>query len=88
MKKRKSSINKLKPNKIGFQSSMSIYKEKFSEEEITFKPKFSSASVLEEKPTTKIWNNKINIKILQIIDMNFFYHKYLNLTIYIFFFFC
>ena len=41
MKKRKSSINKLKLNKIGFQSSMSIYKEKFSEEEITFKPKFS-----------------------------------------------
>ena len=41
MKKRKSSINKLKLNKIGFQSSMSIYKEKFTEEEITFKPKFS-----------------------------------------------
>ena len=41
MKKRKPSINKLKLNKIGFQSSMSIYKEKFSEEEITFKPKFS-----------------------------------------------
>ena len=41
MKKRKSSINKLKLNKIGFQSSTSIYKEKFSEEEITFKPKFS-----------------------------------------------
>ena len=41
MKKRKSSINKLKLNKIGFKSSTSIYKEKFSEEEITFKPKFS-----------------------------------------------
>ena len=41
MKKRKSSINKLKLNKIGFQSSTSIYKEKFSVEEITFKPKFS-----------------------------------------------
>ncbi|SVC92672.1 uncharacterized protein METZ01_LOCUS345526, partial [marine metagenome] len=41
MKKRKSSINKLKLNKIGFQSSTSIYKEKFSKEEITFKPKFS-----------------------------------------------
>jgi len=42
MKKRKSSIKKLKPNKIGFQSSVSIYKEKFSnEEEIIFKSKFS-----------------------------------------------
>ena len=42
MKKRKSSIKALKPNKIGFQSSISIYKEKFSnQEEITFRPKFS-----------------------------------------------
>ena len=42
MKKRKSSIKELKPNKIGFRSSISIYKEKFSnQEEITFKPKFS-----------------------------------------------
>ena len=41
MKKGKPSINKLKLNKIGFQSSTSIYKEKFSEEEISFKPKFS-----------------------------------------------
>ena len=42
MKKRKSSINELKPKKIGFRSSISIYKEKFSnQEEITFKPKFS-----------------------------------------------
>jgi len=42
MKKRKSSIKELKPNKIGFQSSVNIYKEKFSnQEEITFKPKFS-----------------------------------------------
>ena len=41
MKKRKSSINELKPNKIGFQSSVSIYKQKFSNEEMTFKPKFS-----------------------------------------------
>ena len=31
MRKRKSSIKELKPNKIGFQSSMSIYKQKFSE---------------------------------------------------------
>ena len=41
MKKRKSSIKELKPKKIGFQSSISIYKEKFSDQkEITFKPKF------------------------------------------------
>ena len=41
MKKRKSSIKELKPNKIGFLSSVSIYKEKFSDNEMTFKPKFS-----------------------------------------------
>ena len=41
MKKRKLSIKKLKPNNINFQSSVSIYKEKFADEEITFKPKFS-----------------------------------------------
>ena len=41
MKKRKLSIKELKPNKIGFKSSVSIFKEKFSENEITFKPRFS-----------------------------------------------
>ena len=41
MKKRRLSIKELKPNKIGFRSSVSIYKEKFSNQEITFKPKFS-----------------------------------------------
>ena len=41
MKKRKSSIKELKPNKIGFQSSVSIYKQQFSNEEMIFKPKFS-----------------------------------------------
>ena len=41
MKRRKSSIKELKPYKIGFQSSVSIYKEKFSDKEMTFKPKFS-----------------------------------------------
>ena len=41
MKKRKSSIKELKPSKIDFRSSVSIYKEKFSnQEEITFRPKF------------------------------------------------
>ena len=41
MKKRKTSIKKLRPNKIGFRSSVSIYKEKFHDKEMTFKPKFS-----------------------------------------------
>ena len=41
MKKRKLSIKELKPNKIGFKSSVSIFKEKFSENEITFRPRFS-----------------------------------------------
>ena len=42
MKKRKSSIKELKPNKIGFQSSVNIYKEKLSyQDELTFKPNFS-----------------------------------------------
>ena len=42
MKKRKTFTKELKPNKMGFQSGLSIYKEKFSkQEEITFKPKFS-----------------------------------------------
>ena len=41
MKKRKPSIKELKPYKIGFQSSVSIYKERFSNKEMTFKPKFT-----------------------------------------------
>ena len=41
MKKRRSFTQELKPNKIGFLSSVSIYKEKFSDNEMTFKPKFS-----------------------------------------------
>ena len=41
MKKRKLTIKELRPNNIGFQSSVSIYKEKFSDNEMTFKPKFS-----------------------------------------------
>ena len=43
MKKERSSIKELKPNKIGFKSSVSIYKEKFTDQVITFKPKFSIA---------------------------------------------
>ena len=58
MKKRKSSIKELKPNKIGFRSSVSIYKEKFSnQEEITFKPKFSITKNITFAIYEKIANN-------------------------------
>ena len=58
MKKRKSSIKELKPNKLGFQSSISIYKEKFSnQEEITFKPKFSITKNITFASYGKIANN-------------------------------
>ena len=58
MKKRKSSIKELKPNKIGFQSSVSIYKDKFSnQEEITFKPKFSITKNITFANHKKIANN-------------------------------
>ena len=58
MKKRKSSIKELKPNKIGFRSGVSIYKEKFSvQEEITFKPKFSITKNIIFTNYGKIANN-------------------------------
>ena len=57
MKKRKSAIKKLKPNKIGFQSSVSIYKEKFSDKEITFKPKFSITKNITFSSQKKIANS-------------------------------
>ena len=58
MKKRKSSIKELKPNKIGFQSSFSIYKEKFSDQkEITFKPKFHITKNIIFSTYGKIANN-------------------------------
>ena len=58
MKERKSSTKKLKPNKIGFQSSISIYKDKFSnQEEITFKPKFSITKNITFDSHGKIANN-------------------------------
>ena len=57
MKKRKSSIKELKPNKIGFRSSVSIYKEKFSNQEITFKPKFSTTKNITFASYGKIANN-------------------------------
>ena len=58
MKKRKSSNRELKPNKIGFQSNLSIYKIKFSDkEEITFKPKFSIAKNITFSSSKKIANS-------------------------------
>ena len=57
MKKRKLSIKTLKPNKIDFQSSVSIYKEKFSKQEITFKPKFSITKNITFASYGKIANN-------------------------------
>ena len=58
MKKRKSSIKELKPNKIGFGSRVNIYKEKFSnQEEITFKPKFSITKNITFASYGKIANN-------------------------------
>ena len=58
MKKRESSIKKLKPNKIGFQSGLSIYKEKFfGQKEITFKPKFSITKNITFTSHGKVANN-------------------------------
>ena len=58
MKKRKSSIKELKPNKIGFGSGLNIYKEKFSvQEEGTFKPKFSITKNITFASYGKIANN-------------------------------
>ena len=58
MKKRKSSIKELKPNKIGFQSSLSIYKEKLSDlKETTFKSKFSVTKNITFSTYGKIANN-------------------------------
>ena len=57
MKRKKSPIEELKPNKINFQSSVSIYKQKFSDEEITFKPKFSITKNITFSSHQKIANN-------------------------------
>ena len=57
MKKSKLSIKELKPHKISFQSSVSIYKEKFSDKEMTFKPKFSVTKNLTFSKQKKIANN-------------------------------
>ena len=58
MKKRKSSIKELKPKKIGFRSSINIYKEKFSDQKkIAFKPKFSITKNITFSNQKKIANN-------------------------------
>ena len=58
MKKRKPSIKELKPNKIVFQSSVSIYKEKLSkQDELTFKPKFSITKNITFASYGKLANN-------------------------------
>ena len=58
MKKRKSSIKELKPNKMSLGSSLSIYKEKFSkQEEIIFKSKFSITKNITFSSYGKIANN-------------------------------
>ena len=57
MKKRKSFIKKIKLNKINFQSNVSLYKEKFSDEEITFKPKFSITKNIAFSIQKKVANN-------------------------------
>jgi len=51
------SINKFKLKKIDFQSSVSIYKEKFSDKEMTFKPKFSITKNITFSNHQKIANN-------------------------------
>ena len=57
MKKINLSKKELRPNKIGFRSSVSIYKEKFSDKEITFKPKFSITKNITFASHGKIANN-------------------------------
>jgi len=57
MKKRETSTKEPKPNRIDFKSSISIYKEKFTDQEITFKPKFSVTKGITFVNHKKIANN-------------------------------
>ena len=57
MRKRKLYMKAPKPYKIGFQSGLSIYKEKFSDQQITFKPKFSITKNITFSSQKKIANN-------------------------------
>ena len=56
MKRRKMSIKKFKLKKIDFQSSVNIYKEKFSDKKMIFKPKFSVTKNITFSSQTKIAN--------------------------------
>ena len=57
MKKRRTSAKEPKPNRLGFKSSISIYKEKFTDQEIIFKPKFSITKSITFVNHKKIANN-------------------------------
>ena len=58
MKKINPSIKELKPNKIVFRSSVSIYKKKLSDQDkFTFKPKFSITKNITFASYGKIANN-------------------------------
>ena len=57
MKKRETPSKESKPNRINFMSSISIYKEKFTDQEITFKPKFSVTKGITFVNHKKIANN-------------------------------
>ena len=58
MKKRDTSIKEIRPNKMNLRSSLSIYKEKFSDQKkITFKPKFSITKNITFSTYGKIANN-------------------------------
>ena len=57
MKKRRPSIKQLKLHKIHFRSNVSLYKEKFSDKEITFRPKFSITKNITFSNQKKIANN-------------------------------
>ena len=57
MEKRKLIMEESKPKKIGFRSSVSVYKEKFFDKEITFKPKFSITKNITFASYGKIANN-------------------------------
>ena len=57
MKKRRASTKEPKPNRLGFKSGISIYKEKFTDQEIRFKPKFSITKNITFANHKKIANN-------------------------------
>ena len=57
MKKKRVTMKESKLKKIGFRSSVSIYKEIFSDKKITFKPKFSITKNITFTIYGKISNN-------------------------------